>query len=86
MAKSIRQEIIGVLSDVLCRDEGEITDEKRMREDLSCDSLDILDMLFKLEEKLGFHVKTEEMKNVETVGQVIEKCEELQLNQIRSAA
>ena len=50
-----------VLMDALAVDEDEITPEASLRKDLGAESIDFLDIVFKLEQEFGFKVQQGEM-------------------------
>lgn len=52
-----------------------IADDVRLREGLGVDSLDIMEVVFEVEDRLKIQIGEEDMKGVETVGQVIDMCE-----------
>jgi acyl carrier protein len=49
-----------------------VTVEKRFIEDLRVDSLDIVDMLYALEEEYGIHIPDEEVPDFKTIGGVVD--------------
>ncbi len=59
------------------KDAGTITLSSKIKKDLGADSLDILQLLMKLEDNYGFVIPDEELAKFETVGdimQYIESC------------
>jgi len=69
-----RQEIVEHINHVLV-DEFEIipetiAPEKRLRDDLELDSLDAVDMIVAIEQRLQIRVNEEEAKEITTVGDV----------------
>lgn len=59
------------------KDAGTITLNSRIKKDLGADSLDILQLLMKLEDNYGFVIPDEKLAKFETVGdimQFIESC------------
>ncbi len=50
-----------VLMDALAVDEDEVTPEASLRKDLGAESIDFLDIVFKLEQEFGFKVQQGEM-------------------------
>lgn len=65
-----RQEIEAKVREFLIEDleidEGKITPEARLKEDIGIDSLDFIDIVVIVEKKFGFKIKTEEMVGVKT--------------------
>lgn len=58
-------------------DEGSITLEARLYEDLDFDSIDAVDMIVKLKEMTGKSVKPEDFKSARTIGDVVEAVHRL---------
>ena len=54
----------------------EVTMDSNMVTDIEADSLDIVQLLIKMEKEYGFKFSDEEMKNVKTVGDVVRYIEE----------
>ena len=52
-----------------------IADDVRLREGLGVDSLDIMEVVFEVEDRLKIQIGEEDMQGVETVGQVLDMCE-----------
>ena len=55
--------------------EGEITPDKRLKEDLNIDSLTAADLIMNLEERFGAKVNDDELKNIQTVGDILKIIE-----------
>ena len=49
----------------------EVTPSSRIQKDLGADSLDILQLLMKLEDNFGYSIPDEELARFETVGDVL---------------
>ena len=58
-------------------DESTITPETTFTEDLSADSLDIVELIMTLEQTFNVSVNDEEVENVKTVGDVVSHIEKL---------
>jgi acyl carrier protein len=54
----------------------EVTMDSNMVTDIGADSLDIVQLLIKMEKEYGFKFSDEAMKNVKTVGDVVRYIEE----------
>ncbi len=67
--KEVLVEEIGV-------DPEDVTMDSNMVTDIGADSLDIVQLLIKMEKEYGFKFSDEEMKNVKTVGDVVRYIEE----------
>lgn len=55
-----------------------ITEETSFKEDLGADSLDLFEMVMSLEESCGVEIPTEELEQMQTVGDVVKYLEEHQ--------
>ncbi|MGH2582870.1 MAG: acyl carrier protein [Anaerolineales bacterium] len=53
-------------------DEGKITREARFREDLEADSLDIVELIMALEDRMSIEISDEDAQNITTVGQAVD--------------
>jgi acyl carrier protein len=71
-----REEILIAIKTILVEmfeiDEGAITLEARLYEDLDFDSIDAVDMIVRLKEMTGKSVKPENFKSARTVADVVE--------------
>lgn len=74
-AALVEQGIITGLANLLKRQPSQIQKESRLIEDLMLDSLDILDLVFKLEEDFGIEIPETELRFV-TVQDVIAYVQE----------
>ncbi|HEX2849099.1 MAG TPA: acyl carrier protein [Acidimicrobiales bacterium] len=63
--KSSAAEVLGV-------DESAVTEDARFKDDLDADSLDLVELVMALEEKLDISVPEEELEGIETVGQALD--------------
>jgi acyl carrier protein len=52
-------------------DPASVTPASRIKQDLGADSLDILQLLMRLEDNYGYSIPDEELANFETVGDVL---------------
>jgi acyl carrier protein len=62
--------IIGVLTNLKPAD---VKDGQRLREDLGLDSLQSMEMLFRIIDKFMLDVKMEDVMDLQTVGQVVDR-------------
>ena len=71
-----RQEVFDktkeIIVDRLGVDEAKVTMDARFREDLEADSLDLVELLMDLDEKLGAKIEDEEAEQIKTVGQAVD--------------
>jgi len=63
--KSAAVEVLGV-------DESAVTEAARFKDDLDADSLDLVELVMALEEKLDISVPEEDLEGVETIGQALD--------------
>ena len=64
-------EIKKLIAEQLTKSVDDITDDKEIVKDLGADSLDIVEMLMKLEEECNITIPDEEAMNIKTVGDII---------------
>ncbi|HHY52172.1 MAG TPA: acyl carrier protein [Clostridiales bacterium] len=67
-----------ILADQLDLDEGSITMDSFIVEDLGADSLDVVDIVMRLEEEFDIEVPDEEIENMKTVGDIIHFLESME--------
>lgn len=60
-----------VIAENLCADREKVTDEASLIEDLSADSLDVLEVVMHLEEEFSIEIRDEEAELALTVSDVI---------------
>jgi len=53
-------------------DGGKVTREARFREDLEADSLDIVELIMALEDKMSIEISDEDAQKITTVGQAVD--------------
>ena len=63
--KSSAAEVLGV-------DESAVTEAAKFKDDLDADSLDLVELVMALEEKLDISVPEEDLEGIETVGQALD--------------
>jgi len=66
-----------ILAKQLRKDPSVITLDAKIKKDLGADSLDILQLLMKLEDDYGIVIPDEELAGFETVGDVVKFLEKL---------
>ena len=57
--------------EVLAVDPSAVTEEARFKEDLDADSLDLVEFVMALEERVDISVPEEDLEGIETVGQAL---------------
>ncbi len=70
--QEIERKIVTMMVETFELDEGSVTRESRLYEDLELDSIDALDMVVKLQELMHRRVTEEEMRELRTVGDVVD--------------
>jgi acyl carrier protein len=66
------EQVKETIVDLLGVDEGKVTREARFREDLEADSLDIVELIMALEDKMGIEISDEDAQNITTVGGAVD--------------
>lgn len=74
-----RSELAAMLLELLQQETGEtyerITDETDLRDELKLDSVDMVSLLLHVENELNVNIDTQELGNLETVGQLLDLLE-----------
>ena len=65
-----------ILGDQLDLDEGKISMDSDIVEDLEADSLDVVDLVMTIEDEFGMEVPDDQIENFRTVGDVVRYIEE----------
>ncbi|HLD94264.1 MAG TPA: acyl carrier protein [Anaerolineales bacterium] len=66
------EQVKGTIVELLGVDAGKVTREARFREDLEADSLDIVELIMALEDKMGIEISDEDAQSITTVGQAVD--------------
>ena len=66
------EQVKATIVELLGVDVGKVTREARFREDLEADSLDIVELIMALEDKMGIEISDEDAQNITTVGQAVD--------------
>jgi acyl carrier protein len=61
-------------AETLSVDAADVTPEARFKEDLGADSLDLVEFVMALEERLDISVPEEDLDGIATVGQALDLC------------
>jgi acyl carrier protein len=73
-----RSEVFAVLqsaaAETLSVEPDAVTEQARFKEDLGADSLDLVEFVMALEERLDISVPEEELDGITTVGQALDLC------------
>lgn len=60
-----------IIVDLLGVEPEKVTPEARFREDLEADSLDLVELIMRLEDEFGSQISDEEAQKIQTVGQAV---------------
>lgn len=66
------EQVKETIVDLLGVDESKVVREARFREDLEADSLDIVELIMALEDKMGIEISDEDAQNITTVGGAVD--------------
>ena len=69
---SIDKRFREIVAEQLERDVNEVTNEASFIDDLGADSLDIVELVMKMEEEFGIEIPDEEAEKIKTVNDVIQ--------------
>jgi acyl carrier protein len=72
------EKVQAILAKQLRLDPAEITPESLIKKDLGADSLDILQLLMRIEDEYGLVIPDEALAKFETVGNVVSYLEKLE--------
>ena len=64
-----------IIVDQLDADEGDVTLEASIIDDLGADSLDVVDLVMSIEEEFDVEIPDEEVENIKTVGDIVKFIE-----------
>ena len=70
------EKVRDILVDQLDVEEGAVTMEASIIEDLGADSLDVVDLVMTLEDEFDTEIPDEEIENIKTVGDIVRFIEE----------
>lgn len=68
---SIKEEVIDIIVEQLGVDKDDVSPSKSFVEDLNADSLDLTELVMRLEERFGCEIPEEEVEKLKTVADVI---------------
>jgi acyl carrier protein len=66
------EQVKNTIVELLGVDAGKVTREARFREDLEADSLDIVELIMALEDKMSIEISDEDAQKITTVGQAVD--------------
>jgi acyl carrier protein len=68
----VEQRVREIVAEQLERDVNEVTTTASLIEDLGADSLDVVELVMKMEEEFGIEIPDEEAEKIKTVNDVIQ--------------
>ncbi len=71
------EKVKAMLADALGISADKITPEARIIEDLGADSLDVVELLSRLEDEYGITIPDDDVENLKTVGDVANELEKI---------
>ncbi len=71
MADNIQEKVFAIIVDMLEVDEEELSMNARFIEDLSADSLDIVELVMAMEEEFDLQIPDEDAEQIQTVGDAV---------------
>ena len=71
----MKEEIIELISNTLEIDKNKINESTNLIADLDVESLDLVDLVAAFEEKYGIEILDKDVKNLQTVGDIIKYIE-----------
>lgn len=69
---AVEQRVREIVAEQLERDVNEVTNTASFIDDLGADSLDIVELVMKMEEEFGIEIPDEEAEKIKTVNDVIQ--------------
>jgi acyl carrier protein len=69
---SVEQRVREIVAEQLERDLNEVTIASSLIDDLGADSLDVVELVMKMEEEFGIEIPDEEAEKIKTVNDVIQ--------------
>ncbi len=72
------EKVKAIIADGLGIDADQITEDSSFKDDLGADSLDLFEMVMTLEDEYGIEIPTEDLENMQTVGDVVNYMNEHQ--------
>ena len=71
------EKVKAIIANELGIDEGKITMDSRLAEDLGADSLDAVELIMALEDEFGVEVNDDDAQGIKTVGDIVALVEKL---------
>ena len=74
----MKDRILELIAEQFGLNTDELTDDIDLRNDLNADSIDLVELVMSLEDEFGIEVNDEDLKNINTIGDIIEYAGELE--------
>ncbi|ERT56730.1 acyl carrier protein [Peptoniphilus koenoeneniae] len=74
----MKDRILELIAEQFGLNTDELTDDIDLRNDLNADSIDLVELVMSLEDEFGIEVNDEDLKNINTIGDIIEYASELE--------
>lgn len=74
----MREEVVDLIAETLEIDKGELKDDTDLARDLNVESIDLVDLVTAFEDKYQFEIPDQELKNLQTVGDIVKYVEKRQ--------
>ncbi len=71
----MKEEVIKLISETLEVDPADLKDDTDLAHDLGVESIDLVDLVTAFEDKYDFEIPDNELKNLQTVGDIIKYIE-----------
>ncbi|MBO7720230.1 acyl carrier protein [Candidatus Saccharibacteria bacterium] len=74
----MKEEVINLISETLEIDKNDLTLDTDLARDLNVESIDLVDLITAFEDKYNFEIPDQDLKNLQTIGDIITYIEKRQ--------
>lgn len=74
----MKEEVVDLIAETLEIDKDELKDDTDLARDLNVESIDLVDLVTAFEDKYQFEIPDQELKNLQTVGDIVKYVEKRQ--------
>ncbi len=74
----MKDEVVDLIAETLEIDKAELKDDTDLARDLNVESIDLVDLVTAFEDKYNFEIPDQELKNLQTVGDIVKFVEKRQ--------
>lgn len=71
----MKEEVVNLIAETLEIDKDELKDDTDLSRDLNVESIDLVDLVTAFEDKYNFEIPDQELKNLQTVGDIVKYVE-----------